>query len=40
MSVSDRIYVVEYGCNIAEGAPEEVRHNPQVIKAYLGEDDA
>ena len=40
MSVSDRIYVVEYGCNIAEGAPEEVRNNPQVIKAYLGEDDA
>ena len=40
MSVSDRIYVVEYGCNIAEGPPEEVRNNPQVIKAYLGEDDA
>ncbi len=40
MSVSDRIYVVEYGCNIAEGTPEEVRNNPQVIKAYLGEHDA
>ena len=40
MSVSDRIYVVEYGCNIAEGTPEEVRNNPQVIKAYLGESDA
>ena len=40
MSVSDRIYVVEYGCNIAEGSPEEVRNNPQVIKAYLGESDA
>lgn len=40
MSVSDRIYVVEYGCNIAEGAPEEVRNNPQVIKAYLGGGDA
>lgn len=40
MSLSDRIYVMEYGCNIAEGTPEEVRHNPQVIKAYLGEADA
>ena len=40
MSLSDRIYVMEYGCNIASGTPDEVRNNKQVIKAYLGEDDA
>ena len=40
MSLCDRIYVVEYGCNIADGPPEAVRNNPLVIKAYLGEDYA
>lgn len=40
MSISDRIYAVEYGCNIADGIPEEIRNNPLVIKAYLGEDNA
>ncbi len=39
MSMSDRIYVMEYGTCIAEGTPETVRSNPKVIKAYLGEDD-
>jgi len=40
MSLCDRIYVVEYGCNIANGPPETVRNDPLVIKAYLGESDA
>ena len=40
MSLSDRIYVMEYGSCIAMGKPEEVRANPRVIKAYLGESDA
>jgi branched-chain amino acid transport system ATP-binding protein len=38
MSLSDRIFVVDYGRKIAQGTPEEVKHNKTVIKAYLGED--
>ena len=38
MSMSDRIYVMEYGSPIASGTPQQVRNNPHVIKAYLGEE--
>ncbi len=37
MGISDRIYVVNQGCPLANGSPEQIRNNPEVIKAYLGE---
>lgn len=39
MSISDRIYCLEAGRIIAEGEPEEVRSNPQVVASYLGTDE-
>ncbi len=38
MKISDRVVVMDQGQKIAEGAPQEVVRNPEVIKAYLGEE--
>jgi len=39
MDVSDRILALNYGERIAEGMPEEIQKHPEVLKAYLGEEE-
>ncbi|MCP4367179.1 MAG: ABC transporter ATP-binding protein, partial [Deltaproteobacteria bacterium] len=39
MDVSDRILAINFGCSITEGTPKEVQQHPEVLKAYLGENE-
>jgi branched-chain amino acid transport system ATP-binding protein len=39
MDISDRVFVLNFGVPIMDGTPDEVQNNPDVIKAYLGQED-
>ncbi|MDH3944647.1 MAG: ABC transporter ATP-binding protein, partial [Anaerolineae bacterium] len=38
MDIADRVVVIDFGMKISEGSPDEIRNDPVVIKAYLGQE--
>jgi branched-chain amino acid transport system ATP-binding protein len=40
MDISRRVVVLNFGCKIADGTPLEVKRDPHVQQAYLGQEDA
>ncbi len=40
MDISDRVVALDFGRKIAEGTPDEIKHNDAVVKAYLGQESA
>ena len=40
MRISDKVVALEFGKKIADGTPDQVRREPEVIRAYLGESEA
>jgi branched-chain amino acid transport system ATP-binding protein len=39
MGISDRIAVLDHGVKIGDGTPQEIRNHPDVIRAYLGDEE-
>jgi branched-chain amino acid transport system ATP-binding protein len=36
LGISERVVVLDHGVKIGEGTPDEIRHDPEIVRAYLG----